>query len=281
MQEKKTVHWFIKCHKVTHRPQHSLAYQRQVCLCVCICHKKFMSACSEKKNVTNTIFVSLTPRVRFRLCMIYNQHLTGVFAAAHRSFPGKWSRGMGLPVQQLSARPSPLNSLDSSFTQNHRDTYLRSPGNSVRLRMAPKRGKEAERTGGKGMDRSTVRVVVPFSGCAAPSLHPCSPCRVGERSLAIEGGREQRRGQERRERRRRWEGGPTVSQVLSISRLALGWCKGLWRLTVTLQKNQHMIMWFGLMLTFIIKHHKGLCDSAEFQSELKAAHSWASSVIIG
>lgn len=36
------------------------------------------------------------------------------------------------------------------------------------------------------MDRSTGRVVVPFSGCAAPSLHPCWRCRVSERSAAIE-----------------------------------------------------------------------------------------------
>jgi len=50
------------------------------------------------------------------------------------------------------------------------------------------------------MDRSTGRVVVPFSGCAAPSLHPCWWCRVVERSLAIEERRrEQRRGQEREE----------------------------------------------------------------------------------
>lgn len=52
------------------------------------------------------------------------------------------------------------------------------------------------------MDRSTGRVVVPFSGCAAPSLHPCWRCRVGERSLAIEGRVREREIESRGEDRR-------------------------------------------------------------------------------
>lgn len=52
----------------------------------------------KEKNVTNTIFVSLTPSLRFPLCMIYKQHLTGVSAAALRSFAGEWrAAGWGSP----------------------------------------------------------------------------------------------------------------------------------------------------------------------------------------
>lgn len=73
------------------------------------------------------------------------------------------------------------------------------------------------------MDRSTGRVVVvvPFSGCAAPSLHPCWRCRVGERGAAIEEGEGEGERSRGGERRRRWEGGSTASRELSIS--------GLWR----------------------------------------------------
>lgn len=91
--------------------------------------------------------------------------------------------------------------------------YLHSPGNSAKLgtSMAPRTAGAAAATaaaaaaaGGSGAaetDRSTGRVVVavPFSGCAAPSLHPGRRCGVVERSAAIEEGeRRQRR------RRRRW-----------------------------------------------------------------------------
>uniref|UniRef100_A0A668VFB7 Chemokine interleukin-8-like domain-containing protein n=1 Tax=Oreochromis aureus TaxID=47969 RepID=A0A668VFB7_OREAU len=69
---------------------------------------------------------------------------------------------MGLPIQQLSARPSHLNSLDFKAPRNTSGakTHLHSPGNSVRLGMAEKR-------------------------CAAPSLHPCSPCRVGIKLMQL------------------------------------------------------------------------------------------------
>lgn len=75
------------------------------------------------------------------------------------------------------------------------------------------------------MDRSTGRVLVPFFRLRCALAASLLRCRVGERSLAIEErGRERKqgRGQEGRERRRRWEGGSTTSQVLTINRLSLG-----------------------------------------------------------
>uniref|UniRef100_A0A665VYU3 Chemokine interleukin-8-like domain-containing protein n=1 Tax=Echeneis naucrates TaxID=173247 RepID=A0A665VYU3_ECHNA len=71
------------------------------------------------------------------------------------------------------------------FTGTKGAAYLHSPGNSIRPGTAATRGTEAGRTGGGEMDRSTGRVVVPFSGCAAPSLHPCRRCRVGDTDLFL------------------------------------------------------------------------------------------------
>lgn len=143
----------------------------------------------------------LSPFPRFSLCMIHNraEHLTAVSAAPS---PASGTTGWGSPIRHHGAQPTRLHI-------THQDTHLHSPGNSLRLGTATTREKQAGSTGRKRMDRSTGRVVVPFSGCAAPSLHPCWRCRVGERSPAIEeSAREQssaelERRQEERERRRR------------------------------------------------------------------------------
>lgn len=146
-----------------------------------------MSVCPEKKNVTNS-FRPLSPHRS--LCKIHNgaEHLTGFSAASLRSFPGEWTRGMELPICQHSAQPRHLPHTSLKTHTTNLDTHLHSPDNSARLDTATTREKELGRTGGKGMDRSTGRVVVPFSGCAAPSPHPCWRCRVCERSAAIEEG---------------------------------------------------------------------------------------------
>lgn len=65
----------------------------------------------KEKNVTNTIFVSLTPSLRFPLCMIYKQHLTGVSAAALRSFAGEWRDGAPHPTTQRTTKSSKLTRL--------------------------------------------------------------------------------------------------------------------------------------------------------------------------
>lgn len=135
---------------------------------------------------------------------------------------------MGLPIQQLSARPSHLNSLDFKAPRNTSGakTHLHSPGNSVRLGMAEKRGKEAERTGGKGMDRSTVRVVMPFFRlrCAlAASLFAVSSRWAQPRDWGRE--REQR-GRERRERGGdAGKEGPQSAKFCQSAAWLFGWCK--------------------------------------------------------
>uniref|UniRef100_A0AAQ5ZRX5 Uncharacterized protein n=1 Tax=Amphiprion ocellaris TaxID=80972 RepID=A0AAQ5ZRX5_AMPOC len=69
-----------------------------------------------------------------------------------------------LPIKQAPMFQSSNSTLEGGFT------HLHSPGNSVRLGTATTREKEAGRTGGRGMDRSTGRVVrtksknIPHSG---------------------------------------------------------------------------------------------------------------------
>lgn len=156
----------------------------------------------------------------FSLYIIHNRGCPGLGAAAP-------------PALLCSARNKVMQHLTPLMVRsNCHNTHLHSPDNSLRLRTGTRcetvaaAAAAGRRSEGKGMDRSTGRVVVPFSGCAAPSLHPCWWCRVGERSLAIEGRgerektrRKERKGERERERerrRRRGKEGPQLAKSLSI-----------------------------------------------------------------
>lgn len=162
-----------------------------------------------------------------------------LLAFLYTSFITEAARDSELPLRQrcsallCSARNKVMQHLTPLMVRsNCHNTHLHSPDNSLRLRTGTRcetvaaAAAAGRRSEGKGMDRSTGRVVVPFSGCAAPSLHPCWWCRVGERSLAIEGRgerektrRKERKGERERERerrRRRGKEGPQLAKSLSI-----------------------------------------------------------------
>lgn len=145
--------------------------------CVYMSYKFNVNMLGKEKR-DEQFFPPHSPSLRFSLCMIHNgaEHLTGVSAAPLRSFPGRVEPRDEAPHPPTRRTTKSSTSLHSRFTRTRQDTHLHSPGNSVKLRTATAREKEAGGTGGKGMDRSTGRVVVPFSGCAAPSLHPCWRC---------------------------------------------------------------------------------------------------------
>lgn len=138
------------------------------------------------------------------LCMIHRGALSGSPRSLSTS---RGARRRGAPSPRTNRSPRRVR-------VNVGTPYLHSPGNSATLgtSTAPRTGAATAaaapgRSGAAGTDRSTGRVVVvvvPFSGCAAPSLHPCRRCGVSERSAAIEEGeRRQRRRRARRRRRRR------------------------------------------------------------------------------
>lgn len=197
----------------------------------------------------------------FSLCMIHHGALSGSL----RSSPPHPARGAAarLPLRG-SARlcaglPSPRTNTSPQHVREKIGTpYLHSPGNSAKLgtSTAPRTAGAAAATaaaaaaaggsGAAGTDRSTGRVVVavPFSGCAAPSLHPCRRCGVVERSAAIEEGE---RRQWRRRRRRR---GLRKRRVQRLPlQLSIRCAQGRFLEMVTLQKVPELTRVVGKRVT--------------------------------